>query len=192
MHTESTWKRVMAGLAYPAVLGNIIYMLFQSFERLNTQDALAPSKFLLLALTAAFYLCDFMYLTFTKQFGALFFALDSVFVVLLFWTIHLIGVWRPADDPGICGISMLFAIFMALYFLWDLIEFWRLKSTPRTDPERNFYLKMFTWEGLSLAGFLSILCIPRLRTSEALCVALLLVTAAFACLLVSKGRYFRA
>src|SRR5262249_42206094 len=103
-------KEVMLALVYPAVLGGIIYFLMdESYKHFFDQGEAEMTiphfiktlmettpiqliKMLLAFITVAFYICDYLYITFTRSFKGYFFIFDVLFLLLSFLTVKLISI----------------------------------------------------------------------------------------------------
>ncbi|MTH14147.1 hypothetical protein [Flavobacterium sp. LC2016-01] len=142
------FKNLMIGLIYPAVLGNIIYIILSVVkDHSNISDF--NSKFAILLTTTIFYLCDYLYIYFTKSFKIWMFFLDILFVIILFLTyqeIHIsIDQTDSALSANIFNILCYYLVFITLYFFWDLFE---CKNTSDT-VEKLMYKRILIWEMLS-------------------------------------------
>jgi hypothetical protein len=127
MTTGEVLKDLMLGLIYPAVLGTIMYsgldsLFAQRFRWSGTFDCTIILKFLLLVVTLAFYICDYLYIIFTRNYRKKFFAYDLVFLFGLYLTVrvlHLPNQEPPLKAPVIAGC---YFVFMWLYYRWDRLE----------------------------------------------------------------------
>jgi hypothetical protein len=153
-------KTLIIGLIYPAVLGSIIYSLYDIlglsiFEHTakgylqGSYEVIICKSFLFL-LTIVFYCLDFLYSVFTKNFRWLFFGCDIgilLSIVLVFKAIDIHSAEYPLNWLALLG----YFGFMSAYFIWD----WNEKA--ESDDEGNFLKKMIRWEiifgGIFLALF---------------------------------------
>src|SRR5260370_18501981 len=89
-------QELMLGLIYPAVLGTILYQLFFTFAHvLRDQDPINEIlliKFALVIVSIGFYVCDYLYIVFTKRYYWWSFLCDVVFLLALYATVIAIDV----------------------------------------------------------------------------------------------------
>ena len=141
-------KNLMIGLLYPAVLGNIIYIIMTVVHQRSLYDSGTNFnlKFNVLIITTFFYLFDYLYIYFTKDFKWWMFLCDVAFVFILFFTyqnIHLPTIPQDANPSiEISNILICYLLFVALYFIWDCIE--KKKSTDA--EEKKMYKWILVWE----------------------------------------------
>jgi hypothetical protein len=198
MPEQHILKNLMLNLIYPAVLGTVMYgALAATLEPFvaalagrtapASADPYALLKTCLVAITLAFYIADYLYIAFTRQFGWLFFAFDLVFLTTLYVSVYGIGLSAGSTTPPYLPLVVgCFMIFMGLYFVWDLIE-WR---RPGSSRERRWYVRMLAWEVLSLLALAAIFAWGL--HSPALVVATLsLITGTFWVLTLQKRHFFR-
>ncbi|HEY0427727.1 MAG TPA: GNAT family N-acetyltransferase [Pyrinomonadaceae bacterium] len=145
---ENFLKKLMIGLIYPAILGNIIYIILTF---IFTQDERYTVKFVLLLITAFFYLFDYLYIYFTYDFKWWMFILDLIFVIGLFFTyqnLHfpLNSSKNDIAPPNLFMILICYAVFILLYLIWDSIE----KKNSKTS-EKSMYKWIVWWEIISLS-----------------------------------------
>ena len=140
----------MLGLIYPAVLGTILYQLvFTIAHVLREQYALSPIvwiKWTLVVISIGFYICDYLYIIFTKRYYWWSFLCDVVFLLALYATVIAIDVDNPSSLPHNKVILFCYFIFLMVYLVWDGYEFLTL---PR-GKERDFYRSLVSWELLWL------------------------------------------
>jgi hypothetical protein len=155
---------LMLGLIYPAVLGTIMYSGMDAFYaqltfvlgalgngvRL-TADPDTILKFLLLAVTLAFYVCDYLYIMFTRQYRGLFFLFDLVFLAGLYVTVQVLDLstkdQQPLSATKVIVIALCYLAFMILYYLWDWID-----RPDKPGSERQLYDKVLQWEEWSIGS----------------------------------------
>jgi len=195
----------MLGLLYPAVLGSIAFSgLTAVFGTLLPHvvkrqppwiTAFDPSSALratLYVLTFAFYCCDYYYLRFTNTYRKLFFVFDCIFVIGLYLTAALIDLSPRNGVPDLKSIVVLYALFMALYLWWDLVE--SAVSRRQGHREESLYRFVLSWEVLSLV----LLAITWYFTSQTprggvlVCLALGLVTIGFILVDIKKKKYCKS
>jgi hypothetical protein len=196
MPEKQVLKNLMLNLIYPAVLGTVMYgAVAATLEPLvgvlagrtvtASADPNALLKACLLVITVAFYIADYLYIWFTRQFGWLFFAFDLVFLVTLYVSVYAIGLSAgPTTPPSLPLVVKCFLIFMGLYLVWDVIE----RSRSQNSRERRWYGRVLTWEGLSLLVLAGIFALG-LYSPAVVVVTLSFITCAFWVLTLQK-RYF--
>ncbi len=136
----------MLGLIYPAVLGTILYqLLFTIAHVLREQyplSAIVWIKWTLVVVSIGFYVCDYLYIVFTKRYYWWSFLCDVVFLLAFYATAIAIDVDNPRKPPHNRVILLCYFIFLLVYLLWDGYEFLTL---PR-GKEREFYRSVVSWE----------------------------------------------
>jgi hypothetical protein len=139
-------QEVMLGLIYPAVLGTILYqLLFTLAHVLREQyplSAIVWIKWILIIISIGFYVCDYLYIVFTKRYYWWSFICDVVFLLALYATVIAIDVDNPRSLPHNKVILLCYFIFLLVYLVWDGYESLTL---PRGD-ERDFYRSVVSWE----------------------------------------------
>ena len=144
--TRPVKQEVMLGLIYPAVLGTILYQLLQTFAHLLREqyplDAIVCIKCTLLIISIGFYVCDYLYIVFTKRYYWWFFLCDIVFLLTLYVTVIAIDVDNPTSLPHNRVILLCYSIFLLFYLIWDGYEFLTLPA----GEERDFYRSVVCWE----------------------------------------------
>ena len=151
-------QELMLGLIYPAVLGTILYQLLQTFAHLLREqyplDAIVCIKCTLLIISIGFYVCDYLYIVFTKRYYWWAFLCDIVFLLSLYATVIAIDVDNPTSLAHNKVILLCYFIFLLVYLGWDGYEFLTL---PR-GKGRDFYRAVVSWElpGLFVIGALEI------------------------------------
>src|SRR2546427_5131356 len=139
-------QELMLGLIYPAVLGTILYQLvFTVAHVLREQyplSAIIWIKWSLVVISIGFYVCDYLYIVFTKRYYWWSFLCDVVFLLALYSTVIAIDVDNPVRPPNHKVILLCYLIFLLVYLVWDGYEFHTL---PR-GRERNFYRAVVFWE----------------------------------------------
>ena len=143
-------QELMLGLIYPAVLGTILYQLvFTIAHVLREQYPLSATiwiKWTLVVISVGFYVCDYLYIVFTKRYYWWSFLCDVVFLIGLYAAIIAIDVDNPWNLPHNKIVLLCYFVFLLVYLLWDGYEFLTL---PR-GHERNFYRSLVSWELLWL------------------------------------------
>lgn len=158
IRTEKILKDTIVGLVYPAVLGNMLYLLIaavvNNFVGLatgtpNEVSWLWSLKLCLLAITIAFYCCDYLYIVFTNDFHVSFFWSDLAFVTVLYVTVFA-GIEFGTETPVRTRLILLgYLVFMGLYLRWDRFE---RRRCP--EEERDLYDRIIRWEMWAIAGLL--------------------------------------
>jgi hypothetical protein len=150
-------KELMLGLIYPAVLGTVLVSslaavvdpMITNLLQLGNAQALTdfqPVRWALVIITLSFYLCDYLYIRFTKNFTVGFFLLDIMFLVALYVTfiaIDLDGVVFRLDNLYV--IAGCYFLFMCCYLGWDIYE--RRQSS---GDETRLYNRVILWECCSI------------------------------------------
>ena len=198
MPEKQVLKDLMLNLIYPAVLGTVMYgalaatlgplvAMFVGRTVPASADPYALLKACLLAITLAFYIADYLYIAFTRQFGWLFFAFDLVFLVTLYVSVYAIGLSADSTTPpSLPVVVVCFMIFIGLYFVWDLIE----RSRSQDPGERRWYGRVLAWEGFSIVALAGIFA--WFLYSRALVVVTLgMITSVFWVLTLQKRYFFR-
>jgi len=136
----------MLGLIYPAVLGTILYQLLFTIAHVLREQypltAIVWIKWTLVVISIGFYVCDYLYIVFTKRYYWWAFVCDVVFLLALYATVIAIDVDNHRDLPHNKVILLCYFIFLLVYLVWDGYEFLTL---PR-GKERNFYRSVVSWE----------------------------------------------
>src|SRR6202171_4373151 len=139
-------QELMLGLIYPAVLGTILYQLFFTIAHVLREQYPLTSIFwlkgTLVFISIVFYVCDYLYIVFTKRYYWWSFLCDVVFLLALYATVIAIDVDNPHGLPRNKVILFCYFIFLMVYLVWDGYEF---LSLPR-GKERDFYRSVVTWE----------------------------------------------
>jgi len=139
-------QELMLGLIYPAVLGTILYQLFFTFAHVLREQiplsAILLIKSALVIISIGFYVCDYLYIVFTKRYYAWAFLCDIVFLLALYATVIAIDVDNPRSLPHNKVILLCYFIFLLVYLAWDGYEF--LALAP--GKERDFYRSVVSWE----------------------------------------------
>jgi hypothetical protein len=136
----------MLGLIYPAVLGTILYQLvFTIAHVLREQyplNAIVWIKWTLVIISIGFYVCDYLYIVFTKRYYWWSFVCDIVFLLALYATVIAIDVDNPRSLPHNKVILFCYFIFLLVYLVWDGYEFLTLPQ----GKEKDFYRSVVVWE----------------------------------------------
>jgi hypothetical protein len=139
-------QQLMLGLIYPAVLGTILYQLFFTIAHVLREQyplsAIVWIKWTLVVISIGFYVCDYLYIVFTKRYYWWSFLCDVVFLLALYATIIAIDVDNPRSLPSNKVILFCYFIFLMVYLVWDGYEFLTLPG----GKERNFYRSVVFWE----------------------------------------------
>ena len=152
-------QELMLGLIYPAVLGTILYqLLFTIAHVLREQyplSAIIWIKWMLVVISIGFYVCDYLYIFFTRRYYWWSFLCDVVFLLGLYATVIAIDVDNPHSLPHNKVILLCYFIFLMVYLVWDGYEFLTL---PR-GKERHFYRSVVFWElpWLVIIGFFALI-----------------------------------
>ncbi|MFI5171880.1 MAG: hypothetical protein ACHQFW_05790, partial [Chitinophagales bacterium] len=157
-------KNLSLGLIYPAVLGNIFYIILYVVTNWSTYESMRDFriKFALLMITTIFYLGDYLYTYFTYNYKQWMFLFTLVFVTFLFWTIQRIHLTtiksetRPVAD--ISSIIISYFVFIILYMIWDIFE----RRSTRDVTEIKFYNRVILWECGSAALLMVCIFIDKL------------------------------
>ncbi len=148
-------KDFMLGLIYPAVLGSILYFTLEAIAaQVSSPSPLTFTisvKFLLLFITAIFYVCDYLYITFTKEYRWWFFFCDLGFLITLYLTLMWIDLRSGDIQPKNRAILICYAMFLCLYWLWDWYE---EKDSTRAEEKKHFG-RVMRWEKISLMGIVA-------------------------------------
>ena len=143
-------QELMLGLIYPAVLGTILYQLFFTLAHVLREQiplsAILLIKSALVIISIGFYVCDYLYIVFTKRYYAWAFLCDIVFLLAFYASVIAIDVDNPVRPPNHKVILLCYLIFLLVYLVWDGYEF---RTLPR-GRERNFYRSVMFWELLGL------------------------------------------
>jgi hypothetical protein len=151
----------MLGLIYPAVLGTILYQLvFTIAHVLRGQyplGAIVWIKWTLVVISIGFYVCDYLYIFFTKRYYWWSFLCDVGFLLALYATVIAIDVDNPRSLPHNKVILLCYFIFLLVYLVWDGYEF----LTLARGKGRDFYRAVVFWElaGLFVIGALEIIAL---------------------------------
>jgi hypothetical protein len=132
-------QELMLDLIYPAVLGTILYQLFFTVAHVLREQypltAILWIKWTLVVISIGFYVCDYLYIVFTKRYYWWSFLCDILFLLALYATVIAIDVDNPRNLPHNKAILFCYFIFLLVYLVWDGYEFLTL---PR-GKERDFY-----------------------------------------------------
>jgi len=200
MTRNEALKQFMLGLIYPAVLGSVLYAFLGTavgtlLSSILGWSAVAPSplKLTLLAVTVAFYCCDYLYIMFTSEFRQLFFWLDLILLLGLYVTFWVIDIGTPTlPHLNMIIVAASYAIFMLVYLFWDISE----RLITSVTAEQRFYNKVIFWELVSL-GVLSVWLgfqpwIPKeSQRGTVLAAILVLITICFLLLALGKRGFYR-
>jgi hypothetical protein len=136
----------MLGLIYPAVLGTVLYQLFFTIGHVLREQYPATAilwiKWALVVISIGFYVCDYLYIVFTKRYYWWSFLCDIVFLLAFYTTVIATDVDNPTRPPNRKVILSCYLIFLLVYLIWDGYEFLTL---PR-GKEKVFYRSVVSWE----------------------------------------------
>ncbi len=139
-------QELMLGLIYPAVLGTILYQLFFTLAHVLRDQiplsAILLIKSALVVISIGFYVCDYLYIVFTKRYYVWAFLCDIVFLLALYATVIAIDVDNPRSLPHNKVILLCYFTSLLVYLAWDGYEF--LALAP--GKERDFYRSVVSWE----------------------------------------------
>src|SRR5260370_1882376 len=139
-------QELMLGLIYPAVLGTILYQLVFTIAHVLREQyplsAIVWIKWTLVVVSIGFYVCDYLYIVFTKRYYWWSFLCDVVFLLAFYATVIAIDVDNPRNPPHNKVILLCYFIFLLFYLISDVYEFLTL---PR-GKEREFYRSVVSWE----------------------------------------------
>jgi len=184
----------MLGLIYPAVLGTILYQLFFTIAHVLREQyplsAIVWIKWTLVVISIGFYVCDYLYIVFTKRYYWWSFLCDIVFLLAFYATVISIDVDNPRSLPHNKVILFCYFIFLLVYLVWDGYEF---LSLPR-GKERDFYRSVVSWElpWLLIIGVFEILALVwnNHSTISILAIAILSIVTVWFGFLVNRMRKF--
>jgi len=139
-------QELMLGLIYPAVLGTILYELLITFSHLLREqypfNVIVCIKCALLIVSIGFYVCDYLYIVFSRRYYWWSFVCDLVFLISLYASVIAIDVDNPNRLPHNKVILLCYFISLLVYLAWDGYEF---RSLPAGE-EREFYRSVVCWE----------------------------------------------
>lgn len=191
----------MLGLIYPAVLGNLLYIVLGVLESIYFQKnnpfegtSFFTLKFYLLIVTVIFYLADYLYSLFTNNFRWWMFLFDLVFVVGLYFTYKRIHIALDNKDnlfPDIDLIILFYMVFILLYLFWDFLE----KKSTTNDDEKKFYTKIIIWECSSIVLLSSSYIVFKSASQETggyfLLIVLSIITFCFMIIDIRKFKFWK-
>jgi hypothetical protein len=139
-------QELMLALIYPAVLGTILYELFDTLAQMikgqYPLNLIVCIKCSLLIISIGFYVADYLYIVFSKRYYWWAFLCDTVFLLALYAIVIATDVDNPYNLPHNKIILLCAFMFLLVYLMWDGYEFLTL---PR-GHERNFYRSVVYWE----------------------------------------------
>src|SRR5260370_3479607 len=139
-------QALMFGLIAVAVLGTILYQLvFTIADVLREQyplSAIVWIKWTLVVISIGFYVCDYLYIVFTKRYYGWAFLCDIIFLLALYATVIAIDVDNPRNLPHNKVILFCYFIFLLVYLIWDGYEFLTLPP----GRERAFCRALVSWD----------------------------------------------
>lgn len=136
----------MLALIYPAVLGTILYELFDTVAQILKGQApfnlIVFIKCSLLVIAIGFYVADYLYIVFSKRYYWWAFLCDIVFLLMLYVMVIAVDLDNAYNLPHNKIVLLCAFVFLLVYLVWDGYEFLTL---PR-GKERNFYRSVVFWE----------------------------------------------
>jgi hypothetical protein len=187
-------QEIMLALIYPAVLGTILYELFDTVAQMvkgqSPFNLIVCLKCCLLVIAIGFYVADYLYIVFSKRYYWWAFLCDIAFLLTLYVIVIAIDVDNPYNLPHNRIILLCAFIFLLVYLIWDGYEF----LTLPVGQERAFYRSVVYWELPSLIvigvfGIISLFWTNQLMISILTTTILSIVTIWFG-FLVSRMRRF--
>ena len=161
MHNEGLYELMTAQL-YTAVLGSIIYLLFDWFYTVYNSEIfnidILERTFLLL-LVIAFYLSDYYYIKGSKPYRKWHFIFDLVFMTCMLISAKVLNVEQKDNNLNALPpinlyiIKKCFLTFLYLYLFWDIRELIAVFNDNK--EQRGFYYEVILWEALSIISFSS-------------------------------------
>jgi hypothetical protein len=144
--TRPVKQELMLALIYPAVLGTILYELFDTLaQMLKGQypfNMIVCIKCSLLVISIGFYIADYLYIVFSRRYYWWAFLCDIAFLLALYIIVIAIDVDNPYNLPHNKIILMSAFAFLLVYLIWDGYEFLTLPA----GQERTFYRAVVYWE----------------------------------------------
>lgn len=157
-HNEGLYE-LMTSQLYTAVLGSIIYLLFDwcytvyiSSLSIN-EDIIIRALYLLIVI--AFYISDFYYIKGTRPYRKWYFILDVLFLIFMLITVKGLNLevnnLSKLSPLNLNLIKNCFLLFLFLYLLWDIREYNVCK-----EVQKNYYTEVILWEIVSMILILTI------------------------------------
>ena len=153
-HNNSLYE-LMTNQLYTAVLGSIIYMLFDwcytIYEKnIFTEDTYIRTAFLLVAVS--FYLADYYYIKGSKPYRKWHFLFDVVFLVCMLYSVKSLNVdekeMTSLNTNNFLKVKISYTVFLGLYLLWDIRELVGVWNTKK--EQFHYYIEVILWEVISL------------------------------------------
>ena len=139
----------MLGLIYPAVLGTILYQLFFTIGHVLREQYPATAilwiKWTLVVISIGFYVCDYLYIIFTKRYYWWSFLCDIVFLLAFYASVIAIDVDNPVRPPNHKVILLCYLISLLVYLVWDGYEFRTLPRGKRAKFLSLSYVLGIAW-----------------------------------------------
>ncbi|MEI6681525.1 MAG: hypothetical protein WCO44_02795 [Bacteroidota bacterium] len=154
-------QHLMTEQLYTAVLGTIIFMLFDwGYTVINgkifNSGVLIRTLFLLAGV--AFYLSDYYYIKGSKIYRKWYFLFDFIFMICMLYMVKTVyfDIREKAalHEINMEGIRTSYLVFLFLYLIWDCREL-RFSLTHDRVAVRYYY-EVVLWEILSLICLLLI------------------------------------
>ena len=193
-HTKGAYE-LMTNQIYTAVLGSIIYMLFDWGYKVFNNQITAPDIFIrtmFLVVGIAFYLSDYYYIKGSNPYRKWHFVFDLGFMICMLYSTKLLNVdsqsteLKMLSDKELIGINMSYIIFLILYLAWDIREL--IYIWNKQTEQRNYYFEVIIWEVLSLLS-LSFIYKKNECYSVTLLIVLVVSTIWFCFLSYRKGEH---
>jgi hypothetical protein len=182
-HSKSAYE-LMTNQIYTAVLGSIIYMLFDwcfnlYYNKIDAPDYLVRTMFLIIGVV--FYLSDYYYIKGSNPYRNWHFVFDIIFMFCMLYSTKLLGLNSQSENTNLSPnvlkeINVSYIIFLILYLIWDireLIDIW-IKS----KEQRKYYYEVVVWQTISIFT-LFIIYLRQDGNPDALIIALSLSTTWF-------------
>ncbi len=156
-HNEGLHE-LMTNQVYTAVLGTIIYMLFDwvykiYINRVFNFDIFIRTAYLLVGI--AFYLSDFYYIKNSKPYRIWYFLFDLVFMICMLYSAKVLNIEYAHDvkklPPFHLGqVRYSYIIFLVLYTFWDIREL--ISSYRKKEETLGYFIEVIIWDFSSLAA----------------------------------------
>lgn len=155
-------------LLYPAFLGTFLYSVIAGYFQPNyyapllgsfeTEPMLASLKIILLLVSLAFYLCDFINSSLFPEdrYGPRSLALDIISILSLVVAYHALHLERGVESTDGAFISIpLFCGSMFVFMISYIIRYW-VKKGEMLAKEKAWYKEQAEVEGVYAVGYLII------------------------------------
>lgn len=176
----------MTNQIYPAVLGTLVYMLFDwGYFAYSNFAQIQPAEFYfktaVLLLLVIFYLSDFYYIKWSKPYRKFHFFFDIIFMICMIISAKVLKVDTTGGQVLRLNIEDLnilrycFLVFLGLYAVWDFIEISAKSTKSDTKP---YYFEVIVWECISI-GLILFSLLYRNGDRNFLLISLVISTAWF-------------